>query len=221
MYDESMVRSMEIVCEVPAVIVKNLHVASKNGMITLENVSAGAVVLYTKNEKLLGGNIVCDEFVAQNRNGVIKVNGLTAQNVHMETTNDKIQVENVRAQNTGLKTTNAGIKMANMDVVNLQLRTTNSSLKLDKYMCDTSLWSGERVLEAHTTNSSIIFLVSHDIGLKLQVNASGGKVVCKNFDIYFSETSKNHAIGTSNNYDFSGKKLNVKLNTTNASVKIR
>jgi hypothetical protein len=221
MYDESAMRSMEIICEVPYVTIKNLHVASKNGVVVLENIKAGAVVLYTKNDKLLAGNINCDEFVAQNRNGTIKVNALTAQNIHMETTNDKIQVENIRGQNAGLKTTNAGLKMVNMDVVNLLLHTTNNSLKLDKFLYDFNDWSGERTFEASTTNSNITFSAPHDMGIQLLANTTGGKIVCKNYDMYFSETSKNHALGKNSNYDFSAKKLNVKLTTTNASVKIR
>jgi len=221
MYDESQMRSMEIFCEVPYVMIKNIHAASKSGVVLIENIKAGAVVLYTKNEKILASNIDCAEFVAQNRNEAIKVQSLNAQNVHIETTNAKIQVEDVRAVNAGLKTTNSRIKMAHMDVANLQIHTTNTSLKLDKLLYDFEDWSGERTLEAYTTNSNISFSAPADIGLKMHAHAPGGKVVCKRHDLYLSEAGRDHAQGTSNHYDFSSKKMNVVLSTTNASVKIR
>jgi len=221
MYDESIMRSMEILCDVPYVMIKNIHAASKNGVVLIENIKAGAVVLYTKNEKILASNIDCAEFVAQNRNEVIKVQSLNAQNVHIETTNAKIQVDDVRANNAGLKTTNDRIKMAYMDVANLQIHTTNTTLKLDKFLYDFNDWSGGRTFEAHTTNSNISFSAPPDIGLKLEAHAPGGKVVCKKHDLYLSEAGRNHAQGTSSHYDFSSKKLNVLLSTTNASVKVR
>jgi len=221
MYDESLMRSMEILCEVPYVMIKNIHAASKNGVVLVENIKAGAVVLYTKNEKILASNINCAEFVAQNRNEAIKIQSLNAQNIHIETTNAKIQVEDVRANNAGLKTTNDRIKMAFMDVANLQIHTTNTSLKLDKFLYDFEDWSGERTFEAHTTNSNISFSAPTDIGLKMQAHAPSGKIVCKKHDLYLSEAGRDSAQGTSSHYDFSSKKLNVLLSTTNASVKIR
>lgn len=221
MYDESVMRSMEITCEVPYVMIKNAHVASKNGAVLLEDIQAGAIVLYTKNDKILANNINCAEFVAQNRNDAIKVQALSAQNVHIETTNAKIHTEDVRANNMSLKTTNDRIKMAFMDVQNLQLHTTNASLKLDNLLHGIDDWSGERTLEAHTTNSSISFNAPPDIGVKIQANAPGGKIICKKHGMYFTESSKNYAQGTSDNYAFSSKKLNAQFSTTNASVKIR
>ncbi|MCL2285742.1 MAG: DUF4097 family beta strand repeat-containing protein [Firmicutes bacterium] len=221
MYDESLIRSMEIVCEVPHVMIKNAHIASKNGPVLVEDIQACALVLYTKNEKILASNITCAEFVAQNHNEVIRVNTLVAQNVHMETTNAKIQVENVHANNVGLKTTNDRVKMAYMDVQNLQIHTTNTSLKLDKFLHDFNDWGGQRTLEAHTTNGSISFSAPRDVGLKVEAHAKGGKVVCKSYDMYFSEVGREYARGTNSNYELGGKKLDVQLVTTNASVKIR
>jgi len=221
MYDEKLIRSMEITCHVPNVMIKNIHAASKNGAVSLENIQAGAVVLYTKTDKILAYNVNCAEFIAQTRNDTVKVESLTAQNIHIETTNSKIQVEGVRANNAELRTTNSSIKTAFMDVDNLILNTTNSSIKLDKLMETVGDWSGERIIEANTTNSNISFPVRSDIGIKLQAHAPGGKVTCKNYDMYFSEHGRTHAQGTSRNYEFGSKKLYVRLSTTNGSVKVR
>jgi len=221
MYDEKLIRSMEITCHVPNVMVKNIHAASKNGAVSLENIQAGAVVLYTKSDKILTYNVNCAEFIAQSRNDTIKVSRLTAQNIHIETTNSKIHAEGVQANNAVLRTTNDSIKTSHMDVDNLILNTTNSGIKLDKLMETIGDWSGERVIEVNTTNSNITFTTRPDIGIKIQAHAPGGKVACKSYDMYFSEHGRAHAQGTSNNYEFSSKKLNARLSTTNGSVKIR
>jgi len=221
MYDESVMRSMEITCEVPHVMIKNVHVASKNATVALEDVQAEEVALYTKNAKILANNISCTEFIAQSKNDAIRVQTLVAQNIHMETTNAKIQTEDVRANNAKLKTTNDRIKMELMDVEHLKIDTTNAGLKLDKHMLGIDDWHGERTFEAHTTNSGISFSVPSDVGIKVQAHARGGKIVCKKDDMYFVESNKYYAQGESGNYAICGKKLNVRLSTTNASVKIK
>jgi len=223
MYDEKMIRSMEIVCEVPHCIIQSAHIASKNGRLQLENLQAGVLMLYTKNARLTAAGITCDEFVAENRSDQIRIHGIVAQNVHVETTNAKIQAENIRAKNAALTTTNAGIKTALIDVEHLKLNTTNNGLKLEDYMQGIeTVWSGMRTLEAYTTNSGIALAVPADVGLKVQAEARGGKVTSKRHGMYFSESGKQrYAAGTSTNYEFGSKKLDVQLGTTNGTIKIR
>ena len=225
MYDESLMRTMEIACEVPyKSTIKSAHFASKNGAVLVDGIQAETLVLYTKNEKIQVGNIHCAELVAQNRNAQIRVATATAQNIHVETTNSKIQMDDVRANNGQLKTTNSAIKLAFVDVDHLKLYTTNTSLKLDKLLYELPAgdnWDSERTLEAHTTNSSIVFAAPPDIGVKVDARTTNGKIVCKRGDMYFAEMGQNHAHGASSQYDFSARKIHVGLYTTNASVKIR
>ena len=219
MYDESRIRTMEIACEVPHAMINSAHIASKNGAIHVQDIRAVDVALYTKNAKILANNINCAKFVAQSRNDAIKVRTLASSNVHLETTNAKIHTEDMRADNAQLKTSNSGIKIEKIDVANLKLHTTNTGLKLDKL--NVGSWHGVRTLEAYTTNGGISLSTLSDIGVRVYACAAGGKLIWKKDDIYFSESSKYQAQGESSNYAICEGKLNVRLSTTNASIKIK
>jgi len=221
MYDEKLMRSMEIVCEVPHMIVNSLHAASKNAAVSLHNVQAGAVVLYTKNDKIIGQDISCNEFVAQTKNDSIKVGGIHAQNMHLETTNAKIVAQNVRAHNAEFKTTNDGIKMEQIDIGNLKIFTTSGTLKLEKFLLGVPAWDGERTMEAHTTNANINFATPHEVALKLEAHARDGKINCAKHDMHFTDSHRDYVKGMSHNYDYNTTKLNVRLSTTNGNVRIR
>jgi len=218
MYDEKMMRYMSINCEVPRVMIQEVLIASKNDKVLVEGIRGGQVRLATKNDALKIEGISCTELVAQNRNAVIKARGVSAVNVHFETTNDTIVAEDFNAGLVSLKTSNAKIKTANVNSTSLYLHTTNAGIKLPCVFAD--LWDGEKVIEAHTTNGGITFSTPFDVGLKIQAFTSNSKITCQRDDLHYSDFSKGHMQGESRDYDVSGKKLRVKLSTTNASIKI-
>ena len=200
-YDEKMIRSMNVLCHVPFTTIGELRIATRNDTLKILDVN-------------------CTNLMAANRNASIKANTVTATAVAMETTNDNIKLENVRAYNAILKTTNARIHAEHADISHLKMTTTNAGIKLKDSFFATDSWTGERVIEAETTNAGISIFVPTDAALKLDAKTRSGSVSCQR-DLYFTETAKTYLQGESSDYSFAGKKLNVSLKTTNASVKVK
>jgi len=201
MYDEKSMRSMGVLCHVPFATIGELRVATKNDTIKIFDVN-------------------CTTLMAANRNAVIKACTVTATSIAMETTNDNIKVENIHAHNASLKTTNARIHVEHVDISHLKMKTTNAGLKFKGNFFATDNWTGERIIEAETTNSGVSIFVPTDAALKLDARTRGGNVSCQR-DMYFTEHAKNHLLGECSDYGFAGKKLNLHLTTTNASVKVK
>jgi len=219
-YDEKMMRSMSINCEVPRVMISEVLVASKNAKVLVEGLTAGRVRIASKNDGIKAESISCTDLIIQNRNDAIRALGIGAENIHLETTNTKIVVESIRANIAELKTTNARIQTENVDVINMHLQTTNSGLKLSKMFHGIDNWDGERVLEAHTTNGGIAFVAPSDMALKIQAYTTHGKIACGREDLAYSDFSKGYINGESFDYEHRGNKMAVKLSTTNSSIKV-
>lgn len=201
MYDEKMMRSMSVLCHVPFAAIGELRIATKNDTIKILDVN-------------------CTNLMVANRNAAIKANTVTATSIAMETTNDNIKIENIQAHNVSLKSTNARIHVEHVDIAHLKAVTTNAGLKFKGNFFATDSWTGERVIEASTTNSGVSIFVPFDASLKLDARTRGGSVLCQR-ELYFTETMKTHLQGESSDYNFAGKKLNLCMQTTNASVKVR
>jgi len=201
MYDEKMMRSMSVLCHVPFTAIGELRIATKNETIKILDVN-------------------CTNLMVANRNAAIKANTVTATSIAMETTNDNIKIENIQAHNASLKSTNSRIHIEHVDIAHLKAVTTNAGLKFKGNFFATNSWTGERVIEASTTNSGVSIFVPFDAALKLDARTRSGSVQCQR-ELYFTETMKTHLQGESSDYNFAVKKLNLSLKTTNASVKIR
>ena len=200
-YDEKMIRSMNVLCHVPYTTIGELRIATKNDTIKIFDVN-------------------CNNLMAANRNASIKAGGVTATSIAMETTNDNIKIENIRAYNASLKSTNARIHVEHVDISHLKMVTTNAGLKFKGSLFAADSWTGERIIEASTTNAGVSIFVPTDAALKLDAATRGGGVSCQR-ELYFTESTKTHLQGESSDYSFAGKKLNVSLKTTNASVKVK
>ena len=220
-YDEKQMRSMGVFCQVPHTMINEMRIANKNDKIIIEDITAGNVQLYNKNDTIKANNINCTSFMAANRNAAIKTNTLSAQNIAMETTNDNIALENVRANTAALKTTNSRIHVEYVDIAHLKLSTTNAGLKFKNNFFAADSWTGERIIEASTTNSGVSIIVPVDAALKLDASTRGGSISCQREDVFFSESTRHHLQGKSSDYDFASKKLVLNLRTTNASVKVK
>jgi len=217
MYDEKLMRHMSINCEVPRVMIQEILIASKNAKVLVEGINGGKIQLATKNDTLKAEGVTCTELIAQNRNAVIKSRGVSASNIHLETTNDTIVAEDFSANIVNLKTSNARIKTSGVNAASLFMNTTNSGLKI---ACVEDLQNGESVIEARTTNGGITFSVPDDIPLKIEAVTNDGKINCRRDDLNYSDLSKNYMQGESLDYAMAGRKLRVKLSTTNSSIKI-
>ena len=177
-YDEDIIRSMKITCEVPRVLIKDLLVASKNDKILVE--------------------------------------GLTSSKIHVETKNAKITAENICADTAIFRTKNARIDTQNSNITHMYLSTTNTGLKF----AFAGGWEGERTLEAVTTNGGIAIALPSDVGLNIEAETSNSKISCNRDDMNYSKFSKRYMLGESQNYNFGGKRMRVKLSTGNSSIKI-
>ena len=222
MYDEKRMRSVEIHCDVPRTMIKTAQIASKNAMVSVANIIATDISLYSKNDKIFVEEVSCTNLAVQNRNSQIKLkNVLATQNITLDTTNDKIALAEVKAHNVQLATKNNGFKLSSIDVENLRLSTTNNSIKLNKLFDYYSNWTGLRTLDVKTTNSTVLFHLPPTVALDMVINAPRSKISCKRDDIYFSENDHGYVIGKNREHATSTKKLDVRLATTNATVKIR
>ena len=200
-YDEKIMRSMSILCHVPFAAIGELRVASKNDTVKIFDVN-------------------CTTLMAANRNAAIKACNVTATSIAMETTNDNIKISNIRAHNASLKTKNARIHVEFVDISHLKMTTTNAGLKFKSNLFATDTWTGERIIEAETTNAGVSIFVPTDAALKLDATTRGGNVSFQR-ELYLAESAKNHVRGESSDYNFAGKKLNICLKTSNASVKVK
>jgi len=222
LFNDKEMRSVQVLCQVPHAQIGNLIAETKNARIQLVNVSAKEVILHTKNDNIYIEELNCDKLEACSRNASIKARAISGGAIHLETTNSKITAEDIHSHSLNIKTTNAGIKTAALDVVNIYIATTNAGLKLEDVLLGESplFWDEERSFEAYTTNGGIRFFVPEGIGFKLEAGTTGSKVTC-DLPLYGAEGNRSYVKGESVSYATSGRRLNVRLQTTNASVKIR
>ncbi|MCL2361015.1 MAG: DUF4097 family beta strand repeat-containing protein [Defluviitaleaceae bacterium] len=222
LFNEKEFRSVQVLCRVPQAHIKQLIAATKNAKIHIANITAGDIELTNKNDPIHIEEIKCDKLVAHTKNGGIKARAITGGDIHLETTNSKITAEDIHAHNLSLITTNSGIKTAALDAVHLRMKTTNTGIKLEDTLigCNNLFWDGERSIEAYTTNGGVRFLVPEGIGFHVEAETSGGRVTCE-MPLYGAVGDRTYVKGESMNYATSGRRLNVRLRTTNSSIKIR
>ena len=220
-FEDKAMRSVRVVCHVPRVHVGYINAITKNARVHVADITAGEINVSTKNDAILLESIRCGGLTATTRNENIKAMAIQGDNILLETTNAKITAEDIHASALTLNTTNAGIKTAYLDVEHLAMKTTNSRLKLEETLLNTSeFWEGERTLEAYTTNGGIRFWMPGGIGLNIEANTTDGKVTSE-VPLYRADDSrKAHLMGESRDYAVAGRRLKVRLGTTNASVKI-
>ncbi|MCL2378581.1 MAG: DUF4097 family beta strand repeat-containing protein [Defluviitaleaceae bacterium] len=221
-FDDKVMRSVRVICHVPRMHIGQVYAATKNGRIQVGDITAGDINLSTKNDKIILEAISCKSLSAVTKNGNIKAIAVTGENIILQTTNAKITAEDVHGALLNLKTTNAGIKTSGIDAAHLVLSTTNARLKLEDTLADTGMfWEGERVLEAYTTNSGVRLGIPEGIGFSIDAATTDSKATC-DIPLYRSESStKAHLIGESADYATAGRRLKIRLGTTNASVKIQ
>ena len=221
-FEDKAMRSVQVICQVPRVHIGHIHAVTKNARIHLQDITAGDIELSTKNGGILMESVSCGGLTASTRNDNIKAVAVSGENILLETTNSKITAEDIHAASLSLKTTNAGIKTANLDVTHLVIKTTNSRLKLEDTLMNLghAFWDGERTVEAFTTNGGIKLFIPSGVGLNIEASTTDSKVVC-DVPLYRAEgSSKTYLKGESMDYGMASRRLQVRLGTTNASVKV-
>jgi len=222
LFNDKEFRSVQVLCQVPWAHINQLIAVTKNDKIYVSGINAGDISLTTKNDPIHIEKINCDNITVSTKNGGIKARAITGTVVHFETTNSKITTEDIQAQTLNIITTNSGIRTTAIDAVNIMIKTTNTGLKLeDTFLgCNNLFWDGERSIEAYTTNGGVRFIVPDGVGLNMEAGTSGGKVTCE-VPLYGSINEKSYIKGESINYATAGRRLNLRLKTTNASIKVR
>jgi len=220
-YNEALMRYVQIKCKIPRATINTMNIGTKNEVLYVTNVEAETINLLTKNETLKIENINCVTLAAQTRNASIKARGITAEAINFETKNESIKVHDIEANSLHMKTAIAHIYASHLNVGELVMHTTNAGIKLNKELFTDSHWEGTRYLEVHTTNAGITFVYPNHVGLNIHAQTSNGNIKHKLDDMYFSHLEKTILEGKSQTYDFMDSKLDVKLNTTNASIKIK
>ncbi|MCL2404860.1 MAG: DUF4097 family beta strand repeat-containing protein [Defluviitaleaceae bacterium] len=221
-FDDKTMRSVRVMCYVPRVHIGHIHATTKNSRIQVADIIADEINLTTKNDKIVIESVNCNSLTAITKNDNIKAIAVSGDNISLETTNAKIMAENIHAGLLNLKTTNASIKTSDVDAVHLMMNTTNSSLKMENTLMNASaFWENERTLEAYTTNGNIKLGIPGGIGFNLEANTTDGKIKC-DIPLYRTEGShKTYLVGESTDYATTGRRLSMRLGTTNASVKIQ
>lgn len=221
-YNEALMRYVQIRCRIPRVLINTMNIGTKNEVLHVASVEAETINLLTKNETLKIENVSCVTLAAQTRNASIKAHGITAETINLESKNDSIKVEDIEANTLFMKTSNARIYASHLDVGELFIHTTNAGIKLDNKLFVDSHWEGTRYLEVSSTNGAITFVPPNRVGLNIHVQTTNGSIKHKLDDMYFSHLEKTALEGKSQTYDyFTDTKLDVRINTTNASIKIK
>jgi len=222
LFHEKEFRSVQVLCRVPQAHVGQLIAVTKNARIHVAGINAGDISLTNKNDSIWVEEINCDHLTATTKNAGIKARTITGGTILIETTNSKITAEDIHAGSLSLITTNSGIKTAALDAVHLLIKTSNTGLKLEETLigCNELFWDGERSIEAYTTNGGVRFFVPDGIGIHLEAGTTGSKVTCE-VPLYGATGSRSYVKGESINYATAGRRLNVRLKTTNAGIKIR
>jgi len=133
-YNDKEIKSMEIKCYVPEVLVEKAILASGNGRLSLEDIN-------------------CNKLEATTTNGKIKLEKTTAKTAELVTTNGSIKLEKTAVVNAQLQTSNGSIKVEEPapweQEHQLKARTTNGSI-----VVEVPAEIGIK-LDAKTTNGSI------------------------------------------------------------------
>ena len=218
-YDNKRFRSVEIYCQVPQAVIKQLHCATKNAGLTIENLATGNCQLYTTNAKLMAHAVSATTFVAQTTNGGLHASNIAGQNIHLFTTNAKVRAENIKADTVEIKTSNASVKPTGVDANKIIITTSNASLKLEEIFNGMSLdFTTQRHIQARTSNSNIRFHAPHGVGMF--VEARGADLSNKSPEMHFEKIDKKLYHGESANYHVATHKINVSLGTSHGSIKI-
>ena len=200
-YDHDAVKALKISCNVPMVMIDQLHVQSSNGRIKLEDIK-------------------CSNLEGHTSNATIKLEKAKAEKVTLQTTNGKIDLEDVTSHLVKLRTINGKIDLESVDIVNIFAETTNGALKFVQ-ISPADTWAEERVIDGKTTNGSISLELPRGVGVKLEASTTNGQVVCDMQDTIFGEVSRKHINGRNQRYESADKRINIKLSTTNGAVKVK
>jgi len=222
-YDYNIMRSLEIRCEVPVVIIEQLQAETINGKIELESVNAKDIIANSKNAKLEFENINCQQINGTTSNSSAKAEKVKTEKLVLETTNGRIKLEDVKAKSAQLTSNNGKVETEDTNIVNLLINTTNGSIKL-KGIQDRAengeLINETHTIEATTTNGSINVRIPRDKGIALQAKTTNGSVAWEYEAPIIGETAKAFINGKNQQYEGSGPKYNINISTTNALIKI-
>ncbi|MCL2421603.1 MAG: DUF4097 family beta strand repeat-containing protein [Defluviitaleaceae bacterium] len=164
--------------------------------------------------------IMIDNVYTQSSNGNLKFEDTHCTNIEGHTTNGKVSLENVKAHSAKLYTINGKISLDNVEIVHILAETTNGAIKVDKSN-QIGPWAEDHVIEGGTTNGSISVVLPQNIGIKLDASTTNGRISCDiEDDTIHGEISRNHINGCNQKYENTEKRIDLKLSTTNGSIKV-
>jgi DUF4097 and DUF4098 domain-containing protein YvlB/polyhydroxyalkanoate synthesis regulator phasin len=218
LYNVGAVSSMSILAEVPQrADIKNIQAESKNGSITYTDLDAKNITLITKNSNIKAENTHCQNFDAKTSNSSINAQNVKATGIILTTSNASISLSGANAKTAKLQTSNASIKCFEVDVKDLYLKTSNGSLSIEEFKTGENL---EYNLEAHTSNAKINLALPEGIGHKIHASTSMGNISNDLPNMVFREKTKTFISGETSGYENFAKRVKVKTDTCNASIKI-
>ncbi|MCL2397737.1 MAG: DUF4097 domain-containing protein [Defluviitaleaceae bacterium] len=223
LYDYNAMRSMQIYCEVPRVLVEEIHAETKNDKVEMWRINARHIDLLTKNAAIKIGDIQAKEIIAKTGNDNIYAERIKAREIALQTSNAKIAIERITADIARLTTTNSKVVTEGSDIKHLFVKTTNAGIKLENIFkaLGPDAWGGERTIDAYTTNGGVTMYIPRDVAATVQASTSNGRIDCDLHHMLAGEMSKNYINGRSQSYDTSAKKVKVGIRTTNATIKIK
>ncbi|MCL2415506.1 MAG: DUF4097 domain-containing protein [Defluviitaleaceae bacterium] len=224
LYNYDSMMYVGITCYLPDEIsMRLLHAETKNAAIDIDDISnVEEMVLMTRNGRISvddAENI--DKLTARTRNAAISLDDVSANKMEIVTTNSGITLDDVSAQTAELVTTNGRVTVEDIDITELSVRNTNGAIIFDDIF--DGEWQGTRIISAETTNGNISIEIPKEIGVDILARSNRhSNVSCdlENMSIR-GRISKDNLDCQSIGYENFERKVEMRLSTTNGSIKIR
>lgn len=220
-YNYHAVSYMGFDVSVPENLIRWFYVENSNAEISLAGMAATELNVATKNAGIKLRNIQSELIVASTKNGGIELNEAEATKIELGTTNADLNVRDVKANYAELFTTNASIVSDCNQIVATNLRTKNANIWLDltKLEVDGDI---QYMIDGQTTNGNIDVLLPYtdELPYKINANTKRGRIRTKGSELLVIASDKGYLDGKTVNYNLSGTKLDLVLQTTNADINI-
>ncbi|MCL1998152.1 MAG: DUF4097 family beta strand repeat-containing protein [Turicibacter sp.] len=204
-YNADSVRSMAISCKVPMAVIERLRLKSSNSSITAQDVKCQTLEAYTSNSP-------------------IKLENLSANDITAITSNSNISFEEITAESAKFETQNAKIEAYDFDVSRISLKTSNAPIRIGGIRCSKMQQRFDYIIKAATSNAPIALRIPKETGLKLSAQTSRGSIKCDLEDGIITEEispgMKPKMRGRNSRYNNDGYGFDVKLSSSNGSIKI-
>jgi len=183
------------------------------------------IFLETKNSKISVEDTLSDEFVANTKNGVVELTGVTSDKLTAVTRNAKITANYLIGSEVNIFTSNAMIEMKNLKVENLTADTFNGKIMLENIQPKENTMQTNLNLKTKNSDIKVNMNDSEDMGYRISARTTNGDINLLIPNILYRSIPRieGHAKqveAETQNYAASSHKVNIVAETTNSFVEI-